>query len=163
MRLRLSIVLIAFLGLLSTATAQAGTKTDKTDWDEGSEKELPPLELHGYFRLRGDLFHNYALGYTDKVGYQFGKLTSFFTPFSERNPNLDLSGLETSKQTSSRNLATGLDSVVASRSSIRLSPICKKATRTPSDSTTSVPVRSRPSAPLQTLSASRRSFTAIPR
>jgi uncharacterized protein (TIGR04551 family) len=102
MLFRLSVVLVALFGLVSAAMGQAKSKKDKTDWDEGSEKELPPLELHGYFRLRGDLFHNYALGYTDKVAYQFGKLTSYFTPFSERNPNGDINGLEQSKATATR-------------------------------------------------------------
>ena len=87
------------LGLALDASA-AGKKSKSTDWDDDdAERELPPLELHGYFRFRGDLFHNYDLGYTDKVGYQAGKLTSFFTPYSERNPNRDIPGLESSKAT----------------------------------------------------------------
>lgn len=88
--------------LALVADAAAGKKGKGTDWDDDAEKELPPLELHGYFRFRGELFHNYDLGYTDKRNFQFGKLTSFFTPFSERNPNRDIVGLEQSRQTDSR-------------------------------------------------------------
>ena len=90
-----------FCALALVADASAGKKGKSTDWDDDAEKELPPLELHGYLRFRGELFHNYDLGYTDQRSFQFGKLTSFFTPFSERNPNRDIPGLSPSQATAS--------------------------------------------------------------
>jgi uncharacterized protein (TIGR04551 family) len=88
---RFLLVFLSSIVAIAMGLADASAKKPKsTDWDDDAEKELPPLELHGYFRFRGDLFHNFDLGYTDKVPFQFGKLTSFFTPYSERNPNRDI-------------------------------------------------------------------------
>jgi uncharacterized protein (TIGR04551 family) len=102
---RLWVLLATALCSLAVSVADAKSKRTKTDWDDDADKELPPLVVHGYFRFRGDLFHNFDLGYRP---FQFGKLTSYFTPFSERNPNRDIAGLDPSRALATANGAETL-------------------------------------------------------
>jgi uncharacterized protein (TIGR04551 family) len=101
-------VLLAIVLSSSAATRAEAQQTKKgsptagkTEWDDEAEKELPRLELHGYFRFRGDLFHNYDMGYSGVV-YHPGTLTSYFTPYSERDPNANIPGLESARNYSTR-------------------------------------------------------------
>lgn len=113
-------LLVVALGFVGEAIAQGKTKDKKDEissskalkgksaWDDEGMEELPPFVIHGYFRFRSYLYHNFDLINTSSASSVSNPFTAYWLPYSERDPNLSNPGLTADKQLPTRRDANTL-------------------------------------------------------